>query len=102
MIVSVDVVARTQPHFKRTIRAISFMIIALGAITEVPVAYKGVISEDRDFLFESDCPQDFDSTDGVFAHVTDFTISMIQVYNATTVSVRISRKTRLRALFEYE
>lgn len=102
MIVSVDVVARTQSHFKRTIRATSFVIVALGAITEVFVVYKGVISEDRDFLFEPDCSQDFGSTGDVFAHVTDFIISVIQVYNVTAASIRISRKTRLRALFEYE
>ena len=102
LIVPVDVVARTQPHSKRTIRATSSMTIAPGATTEVPVAYKGAIPEDRDFLFEPDCPQDFGPTGGVFAHVTDSTISMVQVYNATAAPVRIPRKTRLGALFEYE
>ena len=55
LIVSVDVVTRTQSHFKRTIRAISFIIIALNAITKILVIYKKVISKDRDFLFKSDC-----------------------------------------------
>ena len=55
LIVPIDVVTRTQPHSKRTIRATSFMTIAPDATTEVPVAYKGVISDDRDFLFEPDC-----------------------------------------------
>ena len=84
------------------IRAISFMIIALDATTEVLVVYREVISKDRDFLFKSDCLQDFESTNSVFAHVTDFIISIIQVYNVTIVSMRISRKMRLRVLFEYE
>ena len=44
---------RTQPHFKRIIRAISFIIIASNAITKILVVYKRVISKDRDFLFES-------------------------------------------------
>ena len=55
LIVSVDVVTRTQPHFKRTIRAISFMIIASDATTKILIAYNEFISKDRDFLFESDC-----------------------------------------------
>ena len=46
---------RTQPHFKRTIRAISFIIIALNATTKIPVVYKEVILKNKDFLFKSNC-----------------------------------------------
>lgn len=98
----IDVVARTQPHSKRTIRTKAAITIAPGTTLKVPVAYNGAIPEDRDFLFEPDCAQDFGPTGGVFAHVVDHTISMVQVYNATVTPVRLPRKARLGALYEYE
>ena len=63
------------------------MIIAPGATTEVPVAYNGRIPDDRDFLFEPDCAQAFGPTGGVFAHIVDSTISMVQIHNATAAPV---------------
>ena len=100
--ISIDVVARTQPHSKRIIRIKSSIIITPNIITEVPIAYNDTISENKDFLFESDCAQEFEPADEIFAHIVDFTISIIQVYNATTAPMRLSRKTRLGALYEYE
>ena len=74
---SIDVVARTQPHFKRIIRIKSSITIASGITTKVPVAYNNTISKNRDFLFEPDCAQEFEPASGIFAHIVDFTISMI-------------------------
>ena len=78
------------------------MIIASNATTKILIVYKKIISKDRDFLFKSNYSQDFESINSVFAYVTNFIISIIQVYNVIIIFVRISRKTRLRALFEYE
>ena len=99
---SIDVVARTQSHFKRIIRIKSSIIIISNITTKVPIAYNNTISKDRDFLFEPDCAQEFEFADEVFAHIVDSTISMIQVYNVTAAPVRLSRKIRLEALYEYE
>lgn len=98
----VDVVTKSQPNSRRTIRNKAPVSIAPGATVEVPVAYNGNIPEDRDFLFEPDCAQDFGPTGGVFAHIADSTISMVQVYNATATAVRLPRKAKLGTLFEYE
>lgn len=100
--VPVDVTTKSKPNSRRTIRNKAPVIIAPGATVEVPVAYKGNIPEDRDFLFEPDCAQDFGPTGGVFAHIVDSTISMVQVYNATAAPVRLPRKSKLGALYEYE
>ena len=97
-----DVVARSNPHSKRTIRSKSATTIAPGTTVEVPVAYNGTIPVDRDFLFEPDCAQDLGPTGGVFAHIADATISMVQVHNATTAPVRLPKQAKLGALFEYE
>ena len=53
--ISIDVVARTQSHFKRIIRIKFSIIIISSIITKVSVAYNNTISKNKDFLFESDC-----------------------------------------------
>ncbi len=44
---------------------------------EVPVSYNKNIFEDRDFLFKSDCAQNFGLIEGVFAYIADFIIFII-------------------------
>ena len=98
----IDVITKSRPNLRRTIRNKANVTIAPGATVAVPVAYNGEIPQDRDFLFEPECSQDLGVTGGVFAHVVDSSISMIQVYNATAAPVRLPRKAKLGALCEYE
>ena len=75
--ISIDVVARTQSHFKRIIYIKFSIIIVLSITTKVSIAYNNIISENRDFLFELDCAQEFESASEVFAHIVNFTILII-------------------------
>ena len=101
MEVPIEVTAKPR-HATRTIRTKVSTVVAPGATVEVPVSYNGRIPEDRDFLFEPDCSQNFGPSGGVFAHVVDSTISMVQVYNATAAPVKLPHKAKLGSLFEYE
>ena len=96
----IDVITKFRSNLRRTIRNKVNVIIVSDATVTVPVAYNDEISQNRDFLFEPNCSQDLDVIENVFAHVVNSSISMIQVYNATTASVRLSRKTKLEALYE--
>ena len=100
--VLIDVITRTQLKSKRTIRTRSSIILVSSTTTEVSVIYKNIISEDRDFLFESDCIQNFELIGEVFTYIVDAIIFIIQIYNTIIISIRLSRKAKLRALYEYE
>ena len=100
--VPIDVTTKSKSNSRRTIRNKVPIIIAPGVTVKVSVAYKKNISKDRDFLFELNYAQNFEPIDEVFAYIVDFTISIIQVYNATTASIRLSRKSKLEALYKYK
>ena len=98
---SIDVIIRTDPNAKRTIKSKSAVTIPPRMTKEIPVVYNGSIPDDRDFLFEPDCHQDLGVDGGVFAHVVDSSFHFVQVYNATEVPIRLPRKCRLGSMVEY-
>ena len=98
----IDIHARQSPHAKRTIKSKSAIMVPPRTTIQVPVAYRGDIPGDRDFLFEPECSQDFGADGGVFAHIVDSSLSFVQVYNASNVPVRLPRKARLGSLVEFE
>ena len=53
--ISIDVIARTQFHFKRIIRNKFSIIITSNIIAKILIAYNDTISKNRDFLFELNC-----------------------------------------------
>ena len=100
--ISIDVIARIQSHFKCIIRNKFSIIITSNIIAEIFIVYNDIISKNRDFLFESDCSQNFEFTNEILTHVVDSTILIILIYNVTIAFIRLSRKTRFETLFEYK
>ena len=97
----IDILTRADPHAKRTIKSKGAMTIPPRSTVNVPVVYNGSIPQDRDFLFEPECQQDFGVNGGVFAHLVDSSLSFVQVYNATDAPVKLQRKCRLGSMVEY-
>ena len=52
---SIDVIIKLNPHFKRTIRFKFVTFIISSVIVKVFIAYNNKISNNKNFLFESDC-----------------------------------------------
>ena len=52
---TIDVRIKISFNVKRTIKTKSAVVIPPFTIIQVPVTYKGVILDDRDFLFEPEC-----------------------------------------------
>ena len=101
LVAPIDVVARSDPNAKRTIKAKNAIMIPPRMTMEVPVVNNGSIPNDRDFLFEPECQQDLGVNGGVFAHLVDSSFSFVQVYNATDLPIRLPRKSRLGSMVEY-
>ena len=60
------------------------------------------LSIDRDYMFHSKASFDFDSKDGIFTHIVDVNISMIQIRNAIHKAVIISCYVKLKRVMNYE
>ena len=97
----IDILTRSEPHAKRTIKAKNAVMVPPRSTIDVPVIYNGSIPQDRDFLFEPGCQQDLGVNGGVFAHLVDSSLSFVQVYNATDAPVKLQRKCRLGSMVEY-
>ena len=100
--ISIDVIARIQSHFKRIIRNKFSIIIISNIIAKILIVYNDITLKNRDFLFESNCSQNFEFTNEILIHVVNFTILIILIYNVTIAFIRLSRKIRFEALFEYK
>ena len=51
----IDVIIKSNPYFKRTIRFKFITFIISNVIVKVFIAYNNKISNNKNFLFESDC-----------------------------------------------
>ena len=66
------------------------------------IAYNDIILKNRDFLFESDCAQDFEFINEILIYIINFIILIILIYNITIIFVHLSRKIRFETLYKYE
>lgn len=99
--VAMQVLARADPHIKRTIRTRRAFTVLPGQVAEVPVTYHGTLPDDRDFLFEPQCNYELGHDGGVYAHVVDAGLAMVMVSNTTDQPVTLERRTRLGTVTEY-
>ena len=61
-----------------------------------------MISENRNFLFELNCFQNFEFINKILIHVINFTISTILVYNIIIAFICLLRNVKFETLFEYK
>ena len=101
LVTSIDTIARLVSNTKRIIRARHATIISTHFILRVFVTYHDQLFDDRDYLFESQCVVDFDDDDDVFAHIVNITLSYILIRNTSDRSMKISRRSRLEIVINY-
>ncbi len=59
------------------------------------------LSDDWDFLFESQYSQNLRHDDNIFAHIVNVKLSFIQIQNATKSLITLSRKIKLDFIIKY-
>ena len=98
----IETVTRQQPHLKRTVRVKFNTVIPSHSTIDIPVTYHGSLPNDRDFLFEPQCPNDLGNDGGVYAHVVDSSLTFVQIRNATDRPITLSKRARLGSVEEYQ
>ena len=71
LLIFINTITRKNSCFKRVVRNKNKIIIFVDVIINVFVDYYDNLSNDRDFLFESQCRKYFDDDDEIFAHIVD-------------------------------
>lgn len=98
----IEVVTKKDPGVRRAIRSKGTVTIPALSTVSVPVTYRGTLPDDRDFLFEPQFKQNLGREGGVFAHVVDSSLSFVQLRNASDRPARISRRSRLGSVVEFQ
>ena len=97
----ISIKARENSHIKRIVRIKFITQISLKSTTRVSVSYHESISENRNFLFESQYTQNLEIDDEIYAHVVDNSLFFILVSNNLNKSISFSRRVKLSSVIEY-
>ena len=99
--VSFEMHNRSKSHVKRIIRFRQTYTLMSNDLTKISVIYHDLLSNDKDFLFESQCSYDLKYEKKVYAHVVDNNLSKMFVRNVTSESITLVKRIRLNTVIEY-
>ena len=97
----IDSINRVKSHIKRIVRVRKIFIVQFDELTLVSMTYQNDLSNDKIFLFESQCVEHLRHDDDVFVHIIDVLLIFIQIYNTTNSSIVSSRRVKLNFLIKY-
>ena len=99
--VSLNVRNRITSHVKRTIRSQRVYTFMLDDLTEVSITYHDALSNDKNFLFESQCSYELKYENKVYAHVVDSNFFKMLVRNIIDKSITLTKRVKLKTIIEY-
>ena len=97
----IDIVTKKDVDQKRIVKSKTNFSISTKTIVKVSVFYHDSLSNDRDFLFESQCSQSLNQNDEVFAHVVDVFMNHVMMRNIIEHFVTFRKRARLNTLMNY-
>ena len=102
LVTDIDILSKSEPNLRRVVRAKSRITVSAHAFMEIPVHVKGsALPSDRDFFFEPSYSHDLGRNGGLYTHIVDASLSMVQLKNESDKPVTIQRHARLGEVTEY-
>lgn len=100
---SIDV-SSAGKRVERVIRSKQVVSLPPMSVTNVPIQVRGnsPLPEGRDYMFHPEASFDLGAEGGVFTHIVDANMSMVQVRNATSKTATIPRHAKLGRVMDYE
>ena len=106
LMISIRITPKSNARIKRIVHSKKNTVIFVKTITKIPTYLKNKkLSNDKNFLFELNQKKltaALKKTNGFYIHVCDCNLFFVQIRNDLTISVIISRRSRLSILIEYE
>lgn len=93
---------RQQFYLKRIVQVKFNTIISSHSTIEISIIYHQSLFDDRDFLFEFQCFNNFDNNDEVYVHVIDFFLIFVQIWNIIDNSITLLKRIKLNSVKEYQ
>ena len=103
LVASIDTIIKKNSNLKRIIRAKQITSVFVNFIVMIFVIYHDNLSNDRDFLFESQCAQQrlLNTNENVFAHIIDVSLNKIIIRNVNNYVVQLFKKVKLESIVKY-
>lgn len=103
LMIDINSKARLHSNTRCIIQAQKLINLSSELTTSVFVFFnEKSLSNDRNFLFESQYSQNLRHDDDVFAHIVNVKLSFVQIQNATKSSITLSCKIKLDFVIEYD
>ena len=99
--VSLNVRNRVTSHVKRTIRSQRVYTLMFNDLIEILITYYDALSNDRNFLFESQCSYELKYESEIYAHVVDSNFFKMLVRNIIDKSITLTKRVKLKTIIEY-
>ena len=102
LMIDINSKAHLHSNTRRIIQAQKSINLSSELTTSVFVFFnEKSLSDDRNFLFESQYSQNLRHDDDVFAHIVNIKLSFVQIRNVTKSSITLSRKIKLDFVIKY-
>ena len=92
---------RQNSHVKYTIKIREIFTITFEQFVEIFINYCDDLFNNKNFLFESQCKQNFDFEKNVYVHVVDVNLSIILIRNTINQSIILTRRVKLNIITKY-
>ena len=100
-VVFINVLTRKKVELKRIIRVKNNVIISIKIIVDVSMFYHDNLSNDRSFLFESQCVEYLNDDDDVFVHIIDVELNHVMIKNTIDYVVQLFKRVRFDSIIKF-
>ena len=103
LVASINTIIKKKFDFKRTIRANQVVNVSINFIVIIFVNYHDNLSNNKNFLFESQCVQQrlLNINENVFAHIIDALLKDVIIRNINNHVVQLLKKVKLESIIKY-
>ena len=100
-VVSINTIVKKNFDQKRIMRIKVDFKMSAEITMKISIFFHDSLSENRDFLFESQCQQSLDHENDVFAHIIDAVMNHVMMRNISQLSITLRKRFRLDTLINY-
>ena len=99
--VFINVLIKKKVELKRIIRVKNNVIISIKIIVDLSIFYYDNLSNNRDFLFESQCIEYLNDDDNVFVHIIDVELNYVMIKNTIDYVVQLFKRVRFDSIIKF-
>ena len=94
-------IVKSHSQIKRVLKTKIIITLLSNMMINISINYYDILSDDRDFLFESELVISLNKDNEVFAHVIDCLLTFVQIKNTIKALIILFKNIRLNTVIKY-